>query len=370
MNVPLVWRNLLYEKGKLVISIASIAAALALILLLLGFRAGLYVTLTAFVDHIGADVIVAQNGTQGMLTSNSIVPLNLHDEAAATVKAQEAGHIIVAGTIFTYNDNKTPVLLVGYDPFTPLGQPWNIGQGRGVQADNEILLDTWLAQRNGLAVGDSVHILGQRFVIVGLTRETASWMSPYIFVSLGAAASVLGLSNMVSYHLLRLPPGLEASQAIKTIEQGIAGIDALTPQEIAEADQRVLATIMDTPLNVMIVIGLVIGVAVMGLTAYTAVMDHLQEYGVLKAVGISGWRLSWLVIVETFYRAMLGFVTGIGLAYAAAALIMTLWPQFTIVIQPQTIVQAGWLTLIMTFLAVWLPIQRLNQIDPLLVFKQ
>ncbi|MCL4264916.1 MAG: ABC transporter permease [Anaerolineae bacterium] len=376
MGIFLARRNLLHEKGKLALSVAGVAAALALILLLLGFREGLYVTLTAFVDNMGADLIVAQSGTQGMFTSDSVVPLWLHDQAVTAVNATGAGHIIIAGIILTRNQTKTPVLLVGYDPATTFGTPWNIGQGRGLDggaastANNEILLDTWLAQRNGIAVGDTLDVLGQTFTVVGLTRETASWMSPYVFISLDAAASILGLNNMVSYHLLRLPAGVNPTVAVATIEREVPGIAALTPTDMAAADQRVLATVMATPLNVMIFIGTVIGVAVMGLTAYTAVTDQMREYGVLKAVGASGGRLAWLVTVETLCRAVAGFVCGVGLGYVTAALIMTIWPQFNIVIRPGTIVQAGVLTMVMTALAALLPIRRLSQIDPLLVFKQ
>lgn len=148
MSVPLARRNLFHEKGKLTMSVAGVAASLTLILILLGFREGLYATLTAFVDNIGADLIIAQSGAQGMFSSQSAIPLDIHDQAAAAAIASEAGHIIIADIIFNRGDTKTPVLMVGYDPGTPFGSPWNIGQGRTVEADDEILMTPgW---RNGL----------------------------------------------------------------------------------------------------------------------------------------------------------------------------------------------------------------------------
>lgn len=370
MSVPLARRNLLYEKDRLVLSVAGIAAALALILLLLGFRAGLYATLTAFVDNLGADLIVAQSGVQGLFASDSAVPLRLHDEVAQAAGAGEAGHIVVADIIFTAGDTKTPVLLVGYDPGTPFGAPWNIGAGRALAGDDEILLDTWLAERAGIAVGDEIGVLGRTFRVVGLTRGTASWMSPYIFVSLDGATAALGLNNAVSYHLLRLEPGREVGAARAAVEGRIAGVDALTTEDVAAADRRVLATVMDTPLQVMLVISTVIGATVMGLTAYTAVVDRRREYGVLKAVGASDRCLTRLVLGESAGRAVLGFLVGVGLAYVLAALIMALWPQFNIVIGLDTILQAGALGLLMTLGAAWLPVRRLQDVDPLLVFKE
>jgi len=370
VTVPLARRNLLHEKGRLLLSVAGIASALALILLLLGFREGLYVTLTAFVDNVGADLIVAQSGVQGMFASDSAVPLSLHDDAVAAAGAEEAGHIVVADIIFTAGETKTPVLLVGYEPDTPFGAPWEISAGRAVAGDDEILLDTWLAQRAGIAVGDEIDVLGRPFDVVGLTRETASWMSPYIFVSLDAATAALGLNNVVSYHLLRLPPEAGVEEALDAVEEAVAGVDALTPHDMAAADRRVLATVMDTPLKVMLFIGVVIGAAVMGLTAYTAVVDRRREYGALKAVGASGRCLTWLIMRETTYRSVLGFLLGVGLATLLAELIMAIWPQFTIVIRPKTVVQAGGLALLMTLAAAWIPVRRLQDVDPVLVFKE
>lgn len=370
MSVPLARRNLMHEKGRLALSVAGIAAALALILLLPGFRSGLYATLTAFVDNLGADLIVAQSGVQGMFASDSTVPRDLHDEAVAAAGAQEAGHIVVADIIFTAAETKTPVLLVGYEPDTAFGAPWNIGAGREVADDDEILLDTWLAQRANIEVGDQIVVLGTNFYLVGLTRETTSWMSPYIFVSLDAATSALGLNNVVSYHLLQLPASGDLDRAVATIAEELPGVDALTPEEVAAADRRVLATVMNTLLNVMIFIGAVIGTAVMGLTAYTAVVDGRREYGVLKAVGAPRRHLNWLVLRETAYRAVLGFLFGVGLAYLLAALIMAIWPQFTIVIEAEAVAQAAALALLMIAIAAWLPICRLHGIDPVLVFKE
>ncbi|GAB4528522.1 MAG: ABC transporter permease [Anaerolineales bacterium] len=369
MSVPTARRNLLHRKGQMLLSVFGIAAALALILLLLGFRAGLYATLTAFVDNLGADLIVAQSGVQGMFSSNSALPMALHQQAARISGAQEAGHILMADIIFSWNETSTPVLLVGYDPHSVFGSPWKLGAGRNVQADDEIALDAWLAQRAGIALGDTISVLGRDFTVVGLTRETSSWMSPYIFITLDAAEQTLGLTGLVSYHLLRLPPETDLPAVAADLEAALPGVSVLTPEQIASADRRVLANVMDSPINVMLVIGVIIGVAVTGLTAYTAVTDRKREYGVLKAIGADTRSLAGLVIQETLYRVALGFLLGSGLAYASAALIMATWPQFNVLITPRDVLMAGALALGMSVLAALLPIQRINQIDPVLVFK-
>lgn len=369
MSVPLARRNLLHEKGKFLLSVLGVATALTLIVLLMGFREGLYATLTAYVDSMDADLIVAQSGVQGFFASNSALPAAIHDDVAEASGAVETGHILVADVIFTVGETKTPVLLIGYNVETGVGGPWKLGQGRGVQAGDEVALDLWLAQRNGIAVGDRVDLLGRTFTVVGLTRETASWMSPYVFVSQAAAEEALSLPGVASFYLLRLPAGADVAAAAQAIEAQVPGVDALRPSAIALADREVLAAVMDTPILVMLAISVVIGVAVMGLTAYTAVTDRRREYGVLKAIGVSRSRLNRLVAAETLIRAALGFVLGSGLSVLTAQLIMAFWPQFTIVIEPASLAAAGLATLVMTVVAALLPIRRVAAIDPALVFK-
>lgn len=371
MSVPITRRNLLHEKGKLALSVAGVAAAVALILLLLGFREGLYATLSAYVDNLETDLIVAQSGVEGLFSSDSTLPLAIHDPAVEAAGATEAGHILLADVIFTSGETKTPVLLVGYDPASLFGSPWILGEGRLLEADDEILIDSWLAQRTGIDPGDEVEVLGSSFTAVGLTSETASWMSPYIFITLEAAETVLGASGTVSYHLLRLPEGSDINEARLAIESELGGsAEVLTPDEIAQADRRVVATIMDTPISVMLAIGVVIGIAVTGLTAYTAVTDKMREYGVLKAIGAGDRRLAQLVLGETLVRAGLGFILGIGFSFLAAALIMARWPQFNILIRAESLLQAGGMSIVMSLVAGLLPVRQLARIDPLIVFKE
>ena len=368
MNVPLARRNLLYEKSKLVLNVPGIAAALALILLLSGLREGMYTTLTAYVQRMDVDLILVQTGVRSMLSSNSSIPASEHGEIASVSNAAETAHILVSSIIFTDTDMKTPVLLVGYDPVTSVGGPWNIAEGRGVESDDEILLDIWLAHRNNIAVGDTTRILNRDFRVVGLTRETSSWVSPYIFVSQKAAEDILQLPGIASFYLLRLPEGADMTSIAETIEAEVDGVEALTPEEMAKADRKVLAAMLDTPLNLVIAIGFVIGTAVMGLTVYIAVTDHMEEYAVLKAVGASGIWLQKLVLLETLYRTVSGFLLGVGLAFLAGRLIMGLMPQFTVILRLEIIGMTGLAALIMALIAAVLPVRRIMALDPNGVF--
>lgn len=368
MSVLLARRNLWHERGKLTLSMLGVAASLTLIVLLLGFRSGMVAALRAYMDNMDADLIVTQSGAQGTF-ANSAIPAAIHDTLAATSDAVEVEHALVADIIFTYGDAKMPAVLVGYNLETGIGGPWRLNAGRNVQGDDEIVLDTWLAQRAGLAVGDPVDVLGRTFQVVGLSRGTSSWLGAYLFVTRRAAEDLLRLPGTASFYLLRLPVGADAAAVARAIEEQVSGVETMTPAERAATSWRILGSVLNTPINLMLAIGIVTGVAVMGLTAYTAVIDRMREYGVLKAVGADASWLLRLVVAETAYRAGLGFGVGSALSYLTAELIVAVFPQFTIVIRPETLALVGLATLGMALAAALLPVRRIAAIDPAIVFK-
>ncbi|MCC7210139.1 MAG: ABC transporter permease, partial [Anaerolineae bacterium] len=138
MGVPLALRNLLHERGKLLLSVVGIAAALALVLLLVGFRDGMYDAMTAYYRNLGADLIVAQSTNS---LSNSTIPDTLHDRLVELSGATVADHVNIAGIIFNSGGFKMAIALVGYNLATGVGGPWSLESGRNIQAEDEVVLD-------------------------------------------------------------------------------------------------------------------------------------------------------------------------------------------------------------------------------------
>jgi putative ABC transport system permease protein len=126
---------------------------------------------------------------------------------------------------------------------------------------------------------------------------------------------------------------------------------------------------MDRPISVLLLVAIIIGIAVMGLTSYTAITDRGREYSLLKAVGASGFQLNRLIVTEGLVMGLISLLVGIGLAFLSASLIMAYWPQFNVVIRLQSLVSVSLLALGMTLVSALLPVRRLAAIDPLEAFK-
>ena len=93
----LAFRNLFQQKFRLALSIAGVALAMTLIVLLNGFLAGIYVQVTAYLDHTPADLIVAQDGVTNLLSATSLLPASTEDLARGVERVREYGVLKAVG---------------------------------------------------------------------------------------------------------------------------------------------------------------------------------------------------------------------------------------------------------------------------------
>ena len=70
----LIYRQIIYEPFRTLLTCVAIGSALAVILLLEGFQTGLFVQLKNVSLNRGADLIVAQTGVTNFVASRSLLP--------------------------------------------------------------------------------------------------------------------------------------------------------------------------------------------------------------------------------------------------------------------------------------------------------
>jgi putative ABC transport system permease protein len=120
----------------------------------------------------------------------------------------------------------------------------------------------------------------------------------------------------------------------------------------------------------MVGVHFLVGTLVVGLVIYTATIERRREYGVLKAIGAPNGLLYQVVAEQALIAAGAGVALGVGLAFAAARLIMALRPQFLLVYEPAVVVQALLAGLGMALLAALLPARALARLAPADVFRR
>ena len=114
-------------------------------------------------------------------------------------------------------------------------------------------------------------------------------------------------------------------------------------------------------------LGLVVGVVVVAQTIYATTMDHLKEYGTLKAMGATNGYLYRVIIQQAVASAVVGYVLAMGVSYFVVKGSQS--GGAAIMVPPQMVVGMFVLTVVMCVGAALVSINKVTRLDPAMVFK-
>jgi putative ABC transport system permease protein len=361
-------RNLFQDKTRLALSVGGVALAVMLILILKGFLTGMNRQITSYIDHSPGSLIVAQRGVGNLLGATSILPTIASAQLEGVDGVQKVIPILSQFVILDLHGKKQPAYMIGYDPKQG-GGPWKIAEGREPIANTEMIMDSVLAKRHGLTIGDKFAVMGQDFTIVGLSDGTTSWMTSYFFILKPAAEMLLRAPGATSYLLIETKTG-ENIIDIQSRLNELPSINALTKGEVAANDRKLFAKVFSAPLKLMVGIAFLVGTMIVGLVIYTATVERQREYGVIKAIGAANRILYRVVTMQALVAALAGAMSGVVLAYLTAQAIMAIRSQFLITIEPRDILFAFLAGLGMALVAALFPARVIAGLAPAEVFRK
>jgi putative ABC transport system permease protein len=115
-------------------------------------------------------------------------------------------------------------------------------------------------------------------------------------------------------------------------------------------------------------VGLVVGVAALGVISTRAVVERRQQIGMLRALGFQREMVSWVFLVESSFVALLGIGLGVGLALIPASQIIADMsseiPGISFQVPWREIIFVSGLAYGMTLLTTWLPAKQASQVKP------
>ncbi|MGD8626769.1 MAG: FtsX-like permease family protein, partial [Anaerolineae bacterium] len=132
------------------------------------------------------------------------------------------------------------------------------------------------------------------------------------------AAAALGY-DAANRYLLRLPEGAEAREAALAVERAFnrSGLQtSLLKEELAESRSSLLSIFY--LLQGFMALGLLIGVAALGVVTIRAVVERRQQIGVLRAIGFQRGMVQAVFLLENLFISGLGTFIGYTLALTFA----------------------------------------------------
>ena len=359
-------RNLLRDRTRFLLSVLGVAVSVGLILLLAGYRSGVYRQASAYLDNTPGTVVVAERGIRDFLGTSSVLPPGALAAIEATPGVDRVIPVVSQFVIFERHERKEGFFLIGYDPAAG-GGPWKLVEGREPTADDELVVDRTTARQHDMAIGDRIRLLDRDATVVGLSDDTTFWAGSIAFARLTTLESLLRAPGLRSFFLVTSEAGISPETLRDRL--AIPGTEVLLKSDVVANDAKLMARVYDAPIGLMVAIAFVVGVLVVGLVIYTATIERRREYGALKAIGARNRTLYRVVTIQAVIAAVAGAVVGIGLAYAAGAALMAWRPRFLVDIEPATIGIVLASSLLMALLAALIPARSVARLEPAEVFR-
>lgn len=271
------------------------------------------------------------------------------------------------------------VTLVGLDSTTLAGAPANITQGRldDLRLPNTVIIDEFGVQQfsegrgRPVAVGDSFEINDREARIVGICKTARSFTGgPFVFTTYDRIASyVPGQRKLLSFVLVEPAVGVVPTDLARHIERE-TGLRAYTRTEFMWSTIWWYVRNTGIPINVglIVVIGLVVGVAVSGQTFYSFVLENSRNLAALKAMGASTGTLCLMLIVQSLAVGFIGFGIGLGLVCVIGHTVLQLG-KVPFLLLWQLPVASLAAVMFISILAAVLGIWRITRLEPAIVFR-
>jgi putative ABC transport system permease protein len=355
--VPLATRNLLAEKGRFAMSVAGVAFAVLLVLVVVSLYRG-WSDVGRFYEQLPGDLWLSQPATSDPYHSSSFVPA-ADGQLAAQVEG--VGAVIPVYTRHIAFDRRGTTL----DVFT---MALDTKRGPYALQPGQIDIDRVLAGDAGVGVGDRLDLLGRPFRVVRV-HSGGNSIFQTAFLSARDGRELVGVPGRVSFLLVGLKPGADAAAVSRRLHEALPGLEVHTSREFADSFAgRVNAGFLAV-VGVLVGIGFVVGGAVIALTTYTATVERSREFGVLKAIGASGRFLYGIVLRQSLVVGAAGAALGVAASAAVANLVKRDVPEFITVLTLRDAVAVFVLALATAVVASYVPVRRIERIDPAEVFR-
>lgn len=369
-------RNLFHDKVRFAVTLTGIVFALVLIIIQFGLFLGFTTTTSNNIDHSSADLWVVFHGVGYFDTGRTFSERKFY-QVLSTPGVERAEKYMQAFARWKRPDGRIEnVQMIGFHPGSGLGEPWNIVQGSeaDLQQEDTVLVDELYREKLGVEkIGDRVEIGNHRARVVGFTRGIRSFTtSPFVYAKFKTSldyTNPVSTEDSTAYILVKAAPGVSPGDLQQRLRDRLTDVDVYTTADFSRKTRFYWMFTTGAGLAVLTaaVMGLIVGIAVVAQTIYAATMDHIREYGTLKAMGATNQYLYRVLIEQAVWSAVLGYGVAMIVAHfivqaseKGGALILMPWPM-----------AAGMLVLAvaMCIAAALVSINKVTRIDPAMVFR-
>jgi putative ABC transport system permease protein len=369
------FKLLVNDKGKFTALLIGITFAVFLMMMMTAMFAGILNHAFSTVTNIGAEMWIMDPAVN-TATSAIPVPDYLLDAVRSMDGVNYAVPLFVGGALVKLDSGTYQgVTVIGLDDTSLFGRP-EIEQGKilDIYADNAFLVvdDAEFSKLENPKIGTSFSLNDHRGTIVGIAKVASNGLNgvPTLYTTYSRAIEYLPTTRFTISYVLAQPKN---AAAVAGIKQQVAklGYVALTKDEFNQqiSDFYTYKTGIGTNILLMTVISFIVGLSISGQTFYTFILENLEKFGALKAIGAKGRELVYMILFMATFTALTGYGLGIGLVTLMIAIARWRLPNYAAMITFWNLGLALGMVVLIAGISSYVGVRKVLKIEPFDIFR-
>jgi len=327
------------------------------------------------VTNIGADIWILDPAVN---VPSSPIPLPdyLLDAVRSMDGVSYAVPLFVGGAQLKLGDGTNQsVSIIGLDDTSLFGRP-ELEQGNilDIYADNSFIVvnDTEFAKLENPKIGTTFELNDFRGVISGIAKVNANGLNgvPTLYTTYNRAIQYIPTTRFtISFVLAKA----KNDAAIAGIKEKVAklGYMALTKDEFNHriADFYTYQTGVGTNILLMTIISFIVGLSISGQTFYTFILENVDKFGALKAIGAKGRELVYMILFMATFTSLTGYGLGIGLVTMVISLARHFVPNYAAMITFGNLWLAFGMVVLIAGISSYFGVRKVLRIEPFDIFR-
>ncbi|AIO69100.1 ABC transporter permease [Burkholderia oklahomensis] len=371
----LAFKLLVNDSAKFTALIVGITFAVFLMVEMTSLFAGILNKSSSTVINIGSKVWVMDPGVQTIASSIGM-PDYVLDAVRSIDGVKYAVPIYSGGALVKLGDGTyQAVTVIGLDDTSLLGRPtMKAGRIEDIYAENGFIAidDAEFPKLKNPALGTTFELNDNRGVIVGIAKVASSGLfgTPTLYTTYARATRYIPSARYTTSYILVEP---KSDPDIAHIKQAVAalGYRAYTKEEFMKhiSDFYKYETGVGTNILLMTAISFIVGLSISGQTFYTFILENLEKFGALKAIGAKNRELVAMILFQATFTALTGYGLGVGLCTVLISIARLRLPSYAALITYGNLALAFGMVVVIAGLSSYLGVRRVLRIEPFDIFR-
>nr|WP_202608364.1 ABC transporter permease [Burkholderia pseudomallei] len=366
---------LVNDSAKFTALLVGITFAVFLMVEMTSLFAGILDKSSSTVINVGAKMWVMDPGVQTIASSIGM-PAYVLDAVRSVDGVKYAVPIYSGGALVKLADGTyQAVTVIGLDDASLLGRPtMKAGRIEDIYAENGFIAidDAEFPKLKNPALGTTFELNDHRGVIVGIAKVASSGLfgTPTLYTTYARATRYIPSTRYTTSYILVEPKSQRDIARIKR-EVAALGYRVYTKEEFMRriSDFYKYETGVGTNILLMTAISFIVGLSISGQTFYAFIIENLEKFGALKAIGAKNRELVAMILFQATFTALTGYGLGVGLCTALISVARLRLPSYAALITYGNLALAFGMVVVIAGLSSYLGVRRVLRIEPFDIFR-